>query len=281
LRKLLVLVSAAGLLVGLSASAAELAYRATTTIRINTFPDISLTGTSVATVNSSSNGSHLTSLFVDGANANPSPQTGTVFVTDPDVLADGVFAVKLSGLQQTTGTFAQFSQGSAPLTLNQVGSLGEARICILSTVCDAANSAVLPLTPPGPNTGAGIGGSATIMGGFGLLVSIVYNPWTKNTISITNVGTDGGGVVTRTVMGFVHGPMSMESSSANLTSAVIQLVQATSTVTKGVSTLPAPNAHNGTFTTMTMHVIPEPGILLLLGSGVAGLAILGHRRLRK
>ena len=31
---------------------------------------------------------------------------------------------------------------------------------------------------------------------------------------------------------------------------------------------------------MMIHFIPEPGLLLLLGSGVAGLALLGHRRMR-
>ena len=62
---------------------------------------------------------------------------------------------------------------------------------------------------------------------------------------------------------------------------MIQLVQASSTVTAGIPTGGSPNAHNATFTELTIHVIPEPGILLLIGSGVAGLAILGHRRLRK
>jgi PEP-CTERM motif len=31
--------------------------------------------------------------------------------------------------------------------------------------------------------------------------------------------------------------------------------------------------------TLTLNFVPEPGTLLLLGSGVAGLAILGRRRM--
>jgi hypothetical protein len=35
------------------------------------------------------------------------------------------------------------------------------------------------------------------------------------------------------------------------------------------------------FSTLKVHFIPEPGMLFLLGSGVAGLVVLGRRRMRK
>jgi hypothetical protein len=31
---------------------------------------------------------------------------------------------------------------------------------------------------------------------------------------------------------------------------------------------------------LLVHFIPEPGLLVLLGSGIAGLLLLGHRRSR-
>ena len=37
----------------------------------------------------------------------------------------------------------------------------------------------------------------------------------------------------------------------------------------------------GAFMITIIHFIPEPGLLLLLGSGVAGLAFLGRRKLMK
>jgi hypothetical protein len=37
----------------------------------------------------------------------------------------------------------------------------------------------------------------------------------------------------------------------------------------------------GQFVIAVYHFIPEPGLLLLLGSGVAGLALLGRSRMRK
>ena len=35
------------------------------------------------------------------------------------------------------------------------------------------------------------------------------------------------------------------------------------------------------FTTLAIHFVPEPGLMLLLGSGVVGLALLGRSRMRK
>jgi hypothetical protein len=32
---------------------------------------------------------------------------------------------------------------------------------------------------------------------------------------------------------------------------------------------------------MTLHFIPEPGLLLLLGAGVVGLGLLGRSRMKK
>jgi hypothetical protein len=35
------------------------------------------------------------------------------------------------------------------------------------------------------------------------------------------------------------------------------------------------------FNTITFHFVPEPGLLLLLGSGAAGLVLFGRSRMRK
>jgi len=35
------------------------------------------------------------------------------------------------------------------------------------------------------------------------------------------------------------------------------------------------------FMTLTLHFIPEPGLLLLLGAGVVGLGLLGRSRIKK
>ena len=49
-----------------------------------------------------------------------------------------------------------------------------------------------------------------------------------------------------------------------------------------VSNLPAgSNTKIAAGVVLLVHFIPEPGILLLLGSGIAGLALLGRSRMRK
>ena len=81
---------------------------------------------------------------------------------------------------------------------------------------------------------------------------------------------------TRSVAGFVHGPVSATSLTATF-SGVIQLV----TPTEISTSLDPPNQFLSTFVILTLHSVPEPGLVLLLGSGVAGLVLLGRHRMRK
>ena len=259
---------------GSAAGAAELAFKGTLSAKIGTFPTTTLSGTGVMTVNASAGGSHLTLLHIQTPGITG---TTTVPVTDPEVTAIGILAIKLSQVSQGSTVLGVFS-GGGPLTQNQAAVRGFARICIFFTGCD---SAFLPLELSENNgmTGAGVGGFQTI-GGFGTIrLSLTHNPWTVGTTSVGNIGTDNGGVITRTLMGFSHGPAS--GSGTNLTSGLLQIVTASTTVTVGIPTGTAPNSRSNIFTTITLHVIPEPGLLLMLGTGVAGLALLGARRMRR
>ena len=66
--------------------------------------------------------------------------------------------------------------------------------------------------------------------------------------------------------------------STALTSGVIQLVNPNQTTTSGV---PGNSDKSGNIGRLTLHFIPEPGILLLLGSGALGMLLLGSRRLKR
>jgi hypothetical protein len=59
---------------------------------------------------------------------------------------------------------------------------------------------------------------------------------------------------------------------------VLQLVSPTQTLTN-LTTGTSDKIAGGT--TLLIRFIPEPGLLLLIGSGVAGLALLGRSRMRE
>jgi hypothetical protein len=80
-----------------------------------------------------------------------------------------------------------------------------------------------------------------------------------------------------TLKGFAHGPISLTTSTAN-PSGVLQLV----TPAQVTTNLPfGSNAFVSSGTTIRYHFIPEPGLLLLIGSGVVGLALLGRQRMKR
>jgi hypothetical protein len=120
----------------------------------------------------------------------------------------------------------------------------------------------------------------TFQNGQGFKLSVQGAPWTIGIASITNVTTTtpNGGVstYTKTLQGFVHGPASGTSSTAAI-SGVLQIVTPVLIETN----LGAPDTWQAVWADVRLHFIPEPGLLLLLGSGVAGLLMLGRSRMRK
>ena len=77
--------------------------------------------------------------------------------------------------------------------------------------------------------------------------------------------------------GWAHGAGSTTTSTAGI-SGQVQLI----TPSQVVTNLPLGSSDKmGSFVITVIHFIPEPGLLLLLGSGVAGLAFLGRRKLMR
>jgi hypothetical protein len=240
------------------------------------------TGTGVATVNGSGGGGHLHTLKLSG----PFASLNTVIpVTDPIVTAGGIISVRLTSVANLAnlqgGVFAPISGAlqstASQLTLNTMPSDGSVRICLFGAPdCGNSLDQVLGQTSGGVFFGAGVGGVITIGGTGAIRISVIGAPWTVKTASVTN-RTNGGGTTMFQRNGFAHGPASLTSSTA-VTSGVIQLVTPTQTLVVGV---PGNNDISGNIATIRLHFAPEPGLLLLLGSGAVGVALLGRRRSRK
>jgi hypothetical protein len=248
------------------------------------------TGVSTATVNGSAGGNHLNTLTLPGGGITV---TGIAPQTDPEnATLISLLIDPNQPLRLPKGTLRPIS-GGGPLTLNTLTgatlSPNNARFkqCILFPGC--VNYLPIPITKAG--SGAGIGGTITVntfsVGG-GLKLSVVGQPWTlgvathtgvpnRITLTVAGVITNRFTIhTTRTAQGFVHGPVSLTSSTAK-GSGVIQIVTPTSVTTS----LSPPNNFLPVFGIIRLHFIPEPGLILLLGSGIAGLVVLGRHRMRK
>jgi hypothetical protein len=247
------------------------------------------TAIGVSTLNTSGSGMHLNTLSA-AAGTLPGLSLNTVLpVTDPIVSNGGIVSVRLTkvraatvaGPQGNPGVLGPIS-GAVQSTTTPAGGLGTApttgmvRICLLAVGC-ASN---LPLdvgkTVNGVAQGGGVGGILTI-GQLGTIrISILGAPFTVKTITAFN-RTNNGAIQTFTERGFAHGPLS-NTSSTGQTSGVLQVVTTNHTATVGV---PGNSDISGQFSRILVHFIPEPGLLLLLGSGAAGMALLGRKRMRK
>ena len=293
MRKLLVLLVTGLFVLGTAgmASAAVLNWEGTSyTILGDYLPGV-LTGGGVATVNGSSGGvpAHLSTLRLAASRG----QVGGSFtriVTDPDTIANGIAALIYDDVHGLTGTRGPISGGAASTSTGNVGQMGihgVVKVCLLSTACTAFLPFVLnqPTTVNGvPGTGskgAGIGGLITVGGYGGIRISLQGAPWTIKTATVLDQITPTGGpprvVETWVAKGWAHAPASTTTSTAQ-PGGMLQLV----TPNQITTNLPlGSNDQIGSFIIVVYRFIPEPGLLLLLGSGVAGLAFLGRRRLRR
>jgi hypothetical protein len=105
----------------------------------------------------------------------------------------------------------------------------------------------------------GVGGAVTVTGAVNL--TVVGAPWTTGTAAIGTI----------TIMGGVS-PLSNTAAPSGAVTLVTPVF--ISTNIGAFSVVPA-------FGIMSCHFLPEPGTLVLLGSGVAALAAAGRSRLRR
>ena len=286
MRKVFLLLTTALVAFGLagSSSAALLNWEGSSVLLLGDFPQGTFSGGGVATVNGSAGGvpAHLNSLGLAASRG----QIGgdlTLLVTDPETVGNGIAAIQFVGIEGGTGVLSPISGAAASTATLGSGSnvlpvRGVVKLCLVSTTC--TSFLPLVLTEGSGTKGVGIGGLLTIGGTSVIRISVEAAPWTIKTATVVDhITTTGGNTafVNITLPAFAHGPASGTTSTAQ-PSGVVQMVtpaQARTNLALGS------NAKVSAAMTAVIHFIPEPGLLLLIGSGVVGLAVLGRNRMRK
>jgi hypothetical protein len=263
---LLVLILALG--VAGQAGAKTMDWHGTLVLDLGALQSWVRTGSGVATVNNSSGGAHMSTLRLAGGIT----ASDTIPVTDPNTTPQ-IKSIIITGTMKT-GTFTNIS-GAPPVGNGALPLAGYTRVCLFVPGC-AANIN-MNNTENNGNTGVGVAGYVTLGGNGSVRISVQGAPWTLATVEGVNQ-TVKGNWITLSRAGFVHGGASATDSSTAVTSGVIQFIGPSSVKTVGI----VGNSQDiSLFLELNLHFIPEPGLLLLLGSGVVGLGLLGRSRMKK
>ena len=196
-----------------------------------------------------------TPVIIGGGSASGVTGAVTFSLASGDFTAVGVVlpitdpaASPLLGIQLTAANASGAFAGGAGI----MPVLGVAHVCLFAP-CTAPPPANVTV----PLSVVGIGGTTTITGLVN--VTVIGAPWTTGTAAVFG---------TITMMGGTTGGGAAGGGQVTLVTPVILW---TNTVA-GVFPVPS-------FATLTLNFVPEPGTLLLVGSGIAVLAALGRRRL--
>ena len=205
---------------------------------------IVLPGAGTANLNTIGPGDHLIGMdFPGGIFA---VTAVVVPVTDPGAFPiAGVQVTAANGAGNFDGIGGTSFHGLMPI-------LGTSKVCLFGP----CGSAVANLNVPLNNVGQG--GTAFVTGAVNL--TVVGAPWTTGTAAV-GATTIMGGVAPASNTGAPSGTVTLVTPifiSSNIGASAV---------------VPA-------FGILTLHFVPEPGTLLLLGSGIAGLVAFGRGRAR-
>jgi hypothetical protein len=279
-RLLLSFMVAAALILGpASATQAKVVdWSGTLVVDIN-FGTLVTTGTGVATTNGTGGAND----HVNTVHFGPNNIVGsaTFPITDPEQAT----LISIQGSNVTLPSTENLgAQTGTPISPNTMVLGGFFKVCILFPGCGTylPFPMAFPLNGPPYTRGLGIGGTATVntfSPGGGLKISFAFGPWTLGVTQITDVSTTNFPTTvtngTVTLQGFKHGPASNTSTTA-ADSGVIQWV----TPARVLTSEAPPDSKVAVFGALRLRFVPEPGMLLLLGSGVGGLVLLGRSRMR-
>jgi hypothetical protein len=271
------LIGALALFSSASAGAALLAVDVTISMQLGFETLQSTTVSGKATVNASAGGNQLVTLKLHPI---APKNVGTVVFTHPNVTPQ-IKSVRFLNGEIKGGTFFDLSAAMTDpgdLTQDTMPFAGLARVCLLSMGCGTFLDLPFTEMTMSGTPGIGLGGTvkeSTVSSS--LVFSLVNAPWQLATATLDQQTPTNGATITVTHKGYAHGPPSAPSSTA-LTGGVIQLVSPTQLHNTGI--LGGNHDTIALFTTLTVTFLPEPGLLLLLVSGCAGLVLIGRNRIR-
>ena len=225
------------------ARAASLPFQASLAFQIGLLDPISLAGSGVAQV--TANGGQLETFAIPAG----------VFDVENLAIDLGPLGIPpFGGLLATVANQAGNFTRAGDTLAGPMALAGSLQIC-LGDACtgDPLDALSIPVDV------IGIGGSS-MASSEALSVSLVGAPWTTGVVA-------AGGVLAG---GFLHGadPDSVIGTTLRLVTPIVF-----STDAPGFESL-------GGFGFLTLQIVPEPGTILLLGSGLASLAVFGRSRRR-
>ena len=244
MRKLSYALAASLLVFGLAgqAHAVSLGFSGSLSVQIATLDPVVLPGAGTATINGSGGPGHLTGLTLPEGVFQVAAIV--VPVTDPGAFPiAGVQVTAANGAGNFTGSGGAGLGGSMPIN-------GTSKVCLFGPCASAVANLNVPLTVVGQ------GGTALVTGAVNL--TVVGAPWTTGTAAI-GATTLMGGVDPASNTGAPSGTVTLVTPifiSSNIGASAV---------------VPA-------FALLSLHFVPEPGTLLLIGSGIAGLVAYGRSR---
>jgi hypothetical protein len=273
MRKLFGFLAAAVFAVGVAApaSAAVVPFSGNITIFIGPLPGLPVPGAGLMTINGSAGyGKPVTHLSVPGG----------AFATALTIPLPNVFPIVQLKVAAFNNPVASFSSGAAPCGTphplvtcsggaaihGRSGIGGSAFVGIFGTAGSPGANLTIPLAV------AGAGSMFNATSSLGITVMLSGAGWTTGTASVVNPQL----LTTVTQMGG-QGP-NVPTGGGNSAGSIVMVspLQVYNNATGGY--LPS-------FAVWTLNylkpAVPEPGVLLLLGSGVVGLAVYGRRKMKK